>query len=193
MTRKRELPRLTATRVKEACRGLTKAEGWCKLMKRGYFAEEIAAWTEATYPADVNTRVRLYCDRHDLPWPATAGRRREVKQRRPHILDYRGAFKQKVMRTGLELRLSQTMLEYLCAVAADVQPDWGTRAASSSLVTSAALEARGLIRSVHEKRGRMSLEQPPWELTPIGVALVALLKEAGVFHESDNALEKRLG
>lgn len=179
------LPRLTRERLRNAEKH-GKFAGWYALAKRGYVAEEISIHAESAHtPADVNVAIRNYCDRHNLPWPATIGRRREIRERR-NVTDWREAFRGTVMRTGLSLHITQTQLEQLCAISESVWPDRGSMADRHFLVTCASLEKRGLIRKPSE--GEQTKKGRAWLLTPIGDLLVRMLKEAGVFWEADEAI-----
>jgi hypothetical protein len=112
-------------------------------------------------------------------------------------------FRTNTTRIGFRLQLSRPMLEYLCAVSDDVS--WDRRRYGSlfypecTLATSHALEKRGLIE---RKRGRESKKQAKnlaldrfqflqwWSLTPVGEAVVNMLKLGGLFIPAEAAAEK---
>ena len=117
--------------------------------------------------------------------------------------DWKSAFQGHAIKSSFCLALTQPMLEFLCATADDVHWDrllyyrqYGNARPDSFIASEAALEKRGLI----VRKIRTVLKEIPvdeaylhsyCELTPAGVAVVELLKVAGIFIEADAAIEKR--
>jgi len=107
------------------------------------------------------------------------------------------------MRSSFCLALTQPMLEFLCATAEGVHWDrrlytrqYGVARPDNWLASSHALIKRGLI----ERLGRVEIDAVSmtedavtshYRLAPAGAALVALLKVAGIFVESDTALQRK--
>lgn len=120
---------------------------------------------------------------------------------------WQDAFKASTLKTAFQLHLSRPMLEFLSAVADDVQWDravWGSCISypDNFIATAAALVKRGLIEEIAtaEKKQRMAdrcrtIEQmnswSQWQLTPAGRCVVDLLKVTGLFLEQDAAIDKR--
>lgn len=116
-------------------------------------------------------------------------------------------FRAMAMRTSFSLSLSQTMLEFLCAVADGVQWDRGfygvdIHRPDNWIASEAALTKRGLI--VRKCREEMPFrercptnedlrrqEHNYCKLTPAGESVVQLLKVGGIFVEADAAINKR--
>jgi hypothetical protein len=117
--------------------------------------------------------------------------------------DWKSSFQSQAMRSSFCLALTQPMLEFLCATAEGVHWDrrlytrqYGIARPDSWLASSAGLMKRGLI----ERLTRVEIDATTYQddcltshyrLTPAGSALVELLKVAGIFVESDSAVEKR--
>ena len=117
--------------------------------------------------------------------------------------DWKSSFQGHAMKTSFCLALTQPMLEFLCAVADDVRWDrglyyrqYGAAKPDNFLAAEHSLQKRGLI----ERLSRAVTSSIPYEefnfrsmckLTPAGVALVELLRVAGIFVEADAAVEKR--
>jgi hypothetical protein len=188
-----KLDRLTESAVRRA-ESDGKAAGWHALCSAGYLPAEIAVFS--SYAADIRTVVRAHAEKHGLAIPASCARSREPREQRP-VLDWREAFRATVLRTGLQLNLSQPMLQYLCATADAVMWDrFGQNllgAPDNWIATEQSLTKRGLIQRLPPKaievRGRMGAV---CELTEAGKCVVALLKSVGVFVEADQAIEKRV-
>lgn len=112
---------------------------------------------------------------------------------------WKAAFRSNTTRVGFKLVLTQPMLEFLCAVASDVQWD---RARYASLIcpdnwlaTEHALTRRGFVRRKPPTLRKRILESPNrikqfCELTPAGVAFCRLLKITGLFVEAEQARER---
>mgnify|MGYP006969465222 CR=1 FL=1 len=109
-------------------------------------------------------------------------------------------FSQHTFKTNFVLTLSQSMIEFLCAVAEDVMWD-RTRYLSihkpdNWIASENALIKRGLIirkceSEKEEYRQSEFMECSLCKLTPAGEAVVQLFKVTGVFVESDNAIIKK--
>lgn len=102
-------------------------------------------------------------------------------------------------RLGFKLQLSHVMLEFLCAVADDVEWDRHLNKFSpdvdSWLSTEMALTRRGLIerkRPRSKKTKALALGLNYCRLTPAGQAVVELVKMAGVYVEAVEATVRRL-
>lgn len=105
------------------------------------------------------------------------------------------------MRTSFCLALTQPMLEFLCATAEGVHWDrrlyarlYGVAKPDNWIASGGSLVKRGLIeRLARPELASIGIMEniSHYRLTPAGVALVELLKVAGIFIESDAALEKR--
>lgn len=120
------------------------------------------------------------------------------------------------MRIGFNITLTKTMLEFICAVADEVQWDRalyrnGQAMAENWFASELALTKRGLIQrkpkevleKEFEKRSADGMctdakiasfefyEHNVCELTPAGKCVVELLKMAGLFVESDAAINKK--
>lgn len=116
-------------------------------------------------------------------------------------------FRSHVMKQSFNLSLSQTMIEFLCAVADNVRWDRGNvcdiHRPDNWYVAEACLIKRGLVRCKRDDPG----QQEKWaeqmrkegdhllescvELTPAGKAVVELFKVTGIFVEADNAILKK--
>jgi hypothetical protein len=188
-----KLERLTQRKVDAALRdGGSKAAAYYELAKQGYLPAEIAVY--GGYANDIRSTVSMHARKRGLPLPATCAPSREIVRKVPDITDWRAAFRGTIMRTGMALNLTQPMLEYLCAVADDVQWDrgryfqqMGAAAPDCGLMTASALVKRGLIML---KRAAVHGSHR-YELTAAGQAVVQLLTVAGVFVKADAALSKR--
>lgn len=116
------------------------------------------------------------------------------------------AFKSATMRTSFCLSLSQPMIEFLCAVADDVEWDRSQfhtiHRPDNPWAPFRALEKRGLVipKPDDERRTTSEILQMPanrlceyshWKLTPIGQSVVQMLKVAGIFVEADAAITRR--
>lgn len=191
------LPRLTRTLLIRA-ESKGKAIGWYNLLIKGYLAEEISLYAEPTsLPNDIIHTVRTYSQRHNLPTPVQCSPKREFT-RRSAPEDWRAAFRSSVMKTGMVLSLTQPMLEYLCAVADNVEWDRNNVRGSSaaqpcnSIATSSSLEKRGLIRRKSDRDMiQKKLGDSFYALTDAGSHVIELLKSVEVFIESDNAIERK--
>ena len=119
---------------------------------------------------------------------------------------WRDAFKSSAIRVGFSIHMTRSMCEFLSAVADDVAWDrtkYGSASAfpDNFIATAGALVKRGLIVSKpDEAKERIRCDRIPdsewyswshWLLTPAGIAVVELLKIAGMFMEADAAIEKR--
>lgn len=102
---------------------------------------------------------------------------------------WKDAFKSCMTRVMFELKLSRAMLELLCAVSLDVS--WDRRAFGGMLypdnwlATERALSKRGLI--VRKPPREVREAGPPWSLTPVGEAVVQMLKVGGLYVEPETA------
>lgn len=116
------------------------------------------------------------------------------------------AFKSATMRTNFCLTLSQPMIEFLCAVADDVEWDRSTyrsiHTPDNPWAPFRALEKRGLVIRKPEDEQRTTseilrlpverfCEYSHWKLTTVGAAVVDMLKVAGIFVEADAAITKK--
>ena len=111
------------------------------------------------------------------------------------------AFKSSSIKTGFLIALTRPQLEYLSAVADDVEWDranygGGNPFPENFLATSAALVKRGLIErkkreEVDALHGQRYDSYSTYRLTPAGEHVVALLKLAGLFIEADAAIQKK--
>lgn len=100
-------------------------------------------------------------------------------------------------RISFELKLTRPMLEFLCACSDDV---WWDRSRYGNiyypdnfLATEHALERRGLIERAGLGTYNPELketQQRPVRLTPVGKAVVEMLKIGGLFLEAEEAREK---
>jgi len=108
-------------------------------------------------------------------------------------------FKSYVMRTNFYLGLTRPQMEFLCAVADDVEWDRfrsGPQTPFNFIASEGALEKRGLIERKKDGRGRW-VGQNVYDitstcvLTPAGKLVVELLKITGLFIEQDNAIERK--
>ncbi len=187
------LKRLSAKIMEDlAAKKGSKSAAWYELARRGYLPAEIAIFgTKFDSPGDVVTSIRLYCQRKELPFPAVCAPkliRKEIKL----LTDWRVAFRNSSMRTGLALVLSQPMLEYLCAASDNVQWDrsryyheTGRALPDNFIATANSLVKRGLITPK-----KIITDGSRYDLTPIGHKLVEILKVSGEFKVADAALEK---
>lgn len=113
--------------------------------------------------------------------------------------NWKDNFRSYTMRTNFHLGLTRPQMEFLCAVADDVQWDRFTYGMGSGphnfIASSGALAKRGLIvekktqdkwegKNVYEIKSR-------WVLTDAGWLVVELLKITGLFIQSDNAIERK--
>ena len=113
--------------------------------------------------------------------------------------DWREKFKAYSLRTNFHIGLTRPQLEFLCAVADNVEWDRFTHGLGSgpycAAASSAALEKRGLIeRKPHGRDGKWNHVfeiRSLWTLTLAGEILVELLKETGLFIEADNAIVRK--
>jgi hypothetical protein len=104
-----------------------------------------------------------------------------------------------VMRTNFYLGLTRPQMEYLCAVADDVEWDRfrsGPQTPFNFIASEGALEKRGLIERKKGGRGHWRTENvyditSTCVLTPAGRLVVELLKITGLFIEQDNAIERK--
>lgn len=124
---------------------------------------------------------------------------------------WKAKFQQSMMRSSFELRLSQSMIEYLSATADDAHWDRSRTRDSSRpdnfIATSTSLEKKGLIvrkcQEEIEREGRKHHADPTmtgdafWDgpgcynLTPAGQAIVDLFKVVGIFVETEAAINRR--
>lgn len=117
---------------------------------------------------------------------------------------WKDAFRNSSMKIGFTLCLSKAMLEMLCAVADDVTWDrgiyrLGCHVPENWIASQNSLVKRGLIerKSQDEISGhkhRLDETFHEWNcyrLTPAGECVVGLLKIAGMFIESDAAINKK--
>lgn len=124
---------------------------------------------------------------------------------------WKDQFIRQAMRTNFELRLSQSMIEYLSATADDCHWDRhkypGGSRPDNFISTSSALQKRGLIERKPQDQiereqskankdrdsGRIDFWDSPcfYMLTPAGAALVELFKVTGLFVESEAAMNNR--
>lgn len=137
------------------------------------------------------------------------------------IPEWQEKFRAHSIKIGFALTLTRPMLEFLCAVADDVQWDrllyfqtGGLGHPECSITTAHSLVKRGLIdkqpredvaakrkqkqREANEKAGHFRAltweeicQTSHWVLTPAGRALVELLKVGGLFVEADMAIAKK--
>lgn len=112
-----------------------------------------------------------------------------------------------VVKFGFNLNLSQSMLEFLCAVADDVRWDrslcHGLHCPENWLVTSASLIKRGLVEHKPPLKLKKQLDDEKYkdwgsmksmhELTDAGKHVVELIKMAGVFEQASASIAKKLG
>jgi hypothetical protein len=110
--------------------------------------------------------------------------------------DWQDAFRSQMTRVTFQLMLTRAMLEFLCATSSDVH--WDRRSfghlgySDNWMATERALTKRGLIKRkppTPVKRESNGLP-PPWELTPVGVAVVEMLKIGGLYIEAQEAADK---
>lgn len=190
-----KLERLTEALVTKAESG-GKTAGWHSLCSLGYLPAEIAVFASHAFANDIRQAVRNYAERNELPVPASCARSNNPREARA-VLDWREAFRGHVMRTGMNLSLTQPMLEFLCATADGVQWDRSGRSTLGRpdhfIVSAASLEKRGLIKRREGRKGdENSIGTAFHELTEAGQCVVELLKVTGVFAEADLAIEKRV-
>ena len=111
--------------------------------------------------------------------------------------DWQDAFRSQMTRVTFNLMLTRPMLEFLCAASDDVHWDrtaFGHLGYSDNwIATERALTKRGLIirkppQNV-KKTGDNRLP-PPWEVTPVGRAVVEMLKVGGLYIEAQAAADK---
>ena len=112
--------------------------------------------------------------------------------------DWKANFKAYSMRTNFYLGLTRPQLEYLAAVADDVEWDRfrsGPQTPFNFIASEGALTKRGLIE---RKKGRSAWKSgnvyditATCVLTPAGKLVVELLKITGLFIEQDNAIERK--
>ena len=118
---------------------------------------------------------------------------------------WKDAFQQQTLRTDFTLRLTQSMIEFLCATADDCHwdrvRDSHVLKPDNFLGTKVALTRRGLIVAkrqrelppIDQSKDFWSEFRATYELTPAGEAVVELFRVTGVFVESENAEIRRLG
>lgn len=112
--------------------------------------------------------------------------------------DWKDNFKAFTMRHNFHLGLTRPQMEFLCAVADDVQWDRFTYGMGSGphnfIASSMALRKRGLIEEKKTKdkwSGKNVYDiKSNWLLTDAGWLVVELLKITGLFIQSDNAIER---
>lgn len=113
--------------------------------------------------------------------------------------DYIAAFQSHTTRVGFKLVMTQPMMEFLCAVADDAE--WDRRKYGSIcypdnfLATEHALTRRGLIRRKPPVLSKKQVKADQYdrsfcELTPVGEAVVAMMKAGGIFIECEIARER---
>jgi len=115
------------------------------------------------------------------------------------VNDWKSNFKSYVMRTNFYLGLTRPQMEYLCAVADDVEWDRfhsGPQSPFNWIAAEGALTRRGLIERKKDGRGRWVTGnvydiKSVCVLTPPGKLVVELLKITGLFIEQDNAIERK--
>lgn len=118
--------------------------------------------------------------------------------------DWKDAFRSCMTRVTFNLTLTRPMLEFLCATSEDVH--WDRRAfggltyPDNWIATEHALMRRGLV----ERKPPQAIEKHigdrvsfwPWKLTPVGEAVVQMLKVGGLFlepHEARDRMANRRG
>jgi hypothetical protein len=107
--------------------------------------------------------------------------------------DWQEAFRSQMTRVTFNLTLTRAMLEFLCAASENVQ--WDRRAfghlgyADNWIATERALTKRGLIQRKPPQKVESGMP-PPWELTPVGVATVEMLKVGGLYIQAQEAADK---
>jgi hypothetical protein len=106
-------------------------------------------------------------------------------------------FKSQMTRVSFSLSLTRPMLEFLCASADNVR--WDRRAFGNLhypdnwFATEHALMKRGLIeRKPPHLVENKKFSEPPWRLTPAGLALIELLKIGGLYIEAEEAKQRFL-
>jgi len=118
---------------------------------------------------------------------------------------WKDKFRATAMKIGFSLNLTKPMLEFLCATADGVIWDRGLYIQQSGqsnpdsfIATGRSLEKRGLIRHKSCDDVKKSYLKPHvygewtnYALTPAGRAVVQLVKLAGIFVESDAAINKK--
>lgn len=116
---------------------------------------------------------------------------------KPNPDAWRELFRSNTTRVGFKLILTQPMLEFLSAVAANCEWDrsrYGSLTIPDNfLATEYALTRRGLIVRKQPRPGRKYLDdhvRQYCELTPVGRAVVAMLKVGGLFIEPAAACER---
>lgn len=109
--------------------------------------------------------------------------------------DWQDAFRSQMTRVTFNLMLTRPMLEFLCAAAEDVH--WDRQAfghlgySDNWMATERALTKRGLVvRGKPRKVNQDGRLPPPWELTPVGAAVVEMLKVGGLYIEAQAAADK---
>jgi len=144
---------------------------------------------------------------------AAAQQMKEHFERLDADIDWQTNFKKNLFATHFNLVLTKPMIEFLCAVAEDVQWDrslyyQGPHRPNHPLATAHVLENRGLVQrkklKVIKEEGDISLkraqaeedssvlhENSYYRLTPAGEALVHLFKVTGVFILADTAINKK--
>ncbi len=132
---------------------------------------------------------------------------KEVLQHPATADEWKTRLKNSCMAISFNLHLTKTMLEMLCAISDDVWWDrhlyWKERTVPENwIATVCALEKRGLIErkppewfeeNKHKKyeSWEQSAQQSHNVLTPAGSLVIELVKMAGMFVESDNAINKK--
>lgn len=128
-----------------------------------------------------------------------------------HPETWRDDFMRQSLRTAFTLHLTQPMIEFLCAIAANCRWDRGRahniHAPDNWIATETALEKRGLIRrkdraEIDAVRAALDAEYPDLrrrfnegpafsELTPAGERVVELFKTVGMFVEMEATVNRR--
>ncbi len=137
------------------------------------------------------------------------GYRKKILSHPEKLQEWKSHLRNSSMKVGFQISLSRSMLEYLCAVADNVQWDrsmfWNLHAPDNWIAAQNALVRRGLIsrrseeeikqRITRHHRGEMKdgdfHEWNHYVLTPAGEAVVSLLKMAGLFEEQMASIDKK--
>jgi hypothetical protein len=115
------------------------------------------------------------------------------------MTNWKDNFKSYAMRTNFYLGLTRPQMEYLAAVADDVEWDRfrsGPQTPFNFIASEGALTKRGLIERKKDGRGAWKSGNvyditSTCVLTPAGRLVVELLKITGLFIEQDNAIERK--
>ena len=121
--------------------------------------------------------------------------------KREESQSWQDAFRSNMTRITFSLTLTRAMLEFLCATADDVEWDrWrygGILWPNNFLATEHALTKRGLVQRkslklVNEQKAAVLKDKHviPCELTPVGLAVVEMLRIGGMFIPAEEALER---